>query len=86
MIHGICGLEGSVIRVCDSQLHNLPTAHQVVSLLGPRFGPQPDGSMGYYDDMTPERVEAGGGMYPHDTSHQHVNFQFTLSIHPNPYL
>ena len=33
---------------------------QVVSLLGPRFGPQPDGSMGYYNNMSPERVEAGG--------------------------
>ena len=33
---------------------------QIVSLLGPRFGPQPDGSMGYYDNMSPERVEGGG--------------------------
>lgn len=33
---------------------------QVVSLLGPVFGPQPGGGMGYFDDMTPERVEAGG--------------------------
>jgi len=33
---------------------------QVVSLLGSVFGPQPDGSMGFIDGMSPERVEAGG--------------------------
>ena len=48
-----------------SPFHTCVTTHppclvQVVSLLGPRFGPQPDGSMGYYDNMSPDRVEGGG--------------------------
>jgi uncharacterized protein YbjT (DUF2867 family) len=33
---------------------------QIVSAVGPVFGCTPDGKMGYLDDMTSERVDAGG--------------------------
>ena len=33
---------------------------QVISTLGAVVGPTPDGGFGYLDNMTPERVEAGG--------------------------